>query len=216
MAEEKLNKFVINYLTEEQYAAALEAGTLNDNDFYCTSNDLENDEQDSTGAGAIIISTANTADENYDKIINSIVMSDAGQPRFIKSLIYEDLVYYDDWNGMPVYSYLTNAEGSETDVYMIFHGEDNEYIYDYTIHAYLDNEVKVVEQYSMTRTTKACVDNLLSSATKQALSANQGRVLAEQIAALEARIAALESGEVNNVAVDPTDTTDMNLWIQTS
>lgn len=36
MAEEKLNKFIINYLTEEQYIAAQQAGLLNDNDFYCT------------------------------------------------------------------------------------------------------------------------------------------------------------------------------------
>ena len=36
MAESNLNKFVINYLTEEQYKEALAAGTLNDNDFYCT------------------------------------------------------------------------------------------------------------------------------------------------------------------------------------
>ena len=36
MAEEQSNKFVINYLTDEQYASALAAGTINDNDFYCT------------------------------------------------------------------------------------------------------------------------------------------------------------------------------------
>lgn len=41
MAEEKLGKFIINYLTEEQYAAAQAAGTLNDNDFYCTVDDIQ-------------------------------------------------------------------------------------------------------------------------------------------------------------------------------
>ena len=36
MAELNLTKFVINYLTEEQYQEALAAGLLNDNDLYCT------------------------------------------------------------------------------------------------------------------------------------------------------------------------------------
>lgn len=39
MAESNLSKFVINYLTEEQYQEALAAGTLNDDDFYCTADD---------------------------------------------------------------------------------------------------------------------------------------------------------------------------------
>lgn len=42
MAESNLNKFVINYLTEEQYQEALAAGTLNDNDFYCTADTSDN------------------------------------------------------------------------------------------------------------------------------------------------------------------------------
>lgn len=49
MAEEKLNKFVIHYLTEEQYAAALEAGQINENDFYCTS--------ESDGEGSSVYAT---------------------------------------------------------------------------------------------------------------------------------------------------------------
>ena len=61
MAEEKLNKFVINYLTEEQYAAALEAGTLNENDFYCTS------EEDSEGNSSYV--TKEYVDSKIDEAI---------------------------------------------------------------------------------------------------------------------------------------------------
>lgn len=44
MTEEKLGKFIINYLTEKQYAEAQAAGTLNDNDFYCTIDDMQSAE----------------------------------------------------------------------------------------------------------------------------------------------------------------------------
>lgn len=47
------------------------------------------------------------------------------------------------------------------------------------------------------------------------LHANQGKILNDKIVALEARIAAFEAGEIE-LATDPDDTDEMNVWIQTS
>lgn len=60
------------------------------------------------------------------------------------------------------------------------------------------------------------VENVLTStSTSNSLSANQGKILNDKITALTARVAALEAGEIE-LATDPTDTDEMNVWIQTS
>lgn len=221
MAEEKLNKFVINYLTEEQYAAALKAGTLNDNDFYCTSNDLENNEQNSAGTETVFIRMFDTEEEEYDKMFSAVEIFDDGvnglNARLIKNVVYE----YSDY-GVLRYFHVMNSDGSFNE-----NGELTEVSFTYyytntnkeiiiTKRAYSIDGEKIISEESENHFFRGVVDNLESDDTELALSANQGKVLAEEIAELRSRIIALESGQVNNVAVDPTDTSDMNLWIQTS
>lgn len=41
MNEKTLDKLTINYLTEEQYEAAKEAGTLKEDELYMTSDDIK-------------------------------------------------------------------------------------------------------------------------------------------------------------------------------
>ena len=63
---------------------------------------------------------------------------------------------------------------------------------------------------------KTIQDNINGGASGNvALHANQGKTLNDKIVALEARIAALEAGEIE-LATDPDDTDEMNVWIQTS
>lgn len=213
MAEKNLNKFTINYLTEEQYAGALAAGTLNDNDFYCTSESQENEESN-LGAGAIIISTENTAEDNYDKLLSAIeYLEDRYQIHLIKNIIFEDVAYNADWNSMPIYSFPVTAEGSASEWWIAFHGQDDQHIYDYVVHAAIVDGVKQFD-YTTNVRLGTPINHLDSNSEDEILSANQGRVLNEKILALEARIAELEAGGID-LAVNPTDTTNRNIWIET-
>lgn len=219
MAEKNLNKFTINYLTEEQYAAAREAGTLNDNDFYCTSNDLENNEQGSTGVETIFISMFDTDEEEYDKMFSAVEVFDDEvnglNARLTKNVVYE----YSDYGDLR-YFHVMNSYGSfnedgeliEVSFTYYYTNTSREIIIDKR--AYLENGIKTISEDSEISFYRGLVDNLESNDTQLALSAKQGKVLAEQIAALEARIAELEAGGID-LAVNPTDTTNRNIWIET-
>lgn len=219
MAEENLNKFTINYLTEEQYAAAREAGTLNDNDFYCTSNDLENNEQNSAGTETVFIRMFDTEEEEYDKMFSAVEIFDDGvnglNARLIKNVVYE----YSDY-GVLRYFHVMDSDGSFNE-----NGELTEVSFTYyytntnkeiiiTKRAYSIGGDKIISEESENHFFRGAVDNLESEDTELALSARQGKILAEQIAALEARLAELEAGGID-LAVNPTDTTNTNIWIET-
>lgn len=218
MAEENLNKFTINYLTEEQYAAALEAGTLNDNDFYCTSDIL--DEDDTPKVETVFIKLFDTDEEEYDKMFSAVEAYDDEVNGFnahlIKNIIYENNNYGDYEYYQAIGSY-GEFDDSNTLIAVTIHYAKvhSNKLRGFSKRAYLDNGTKTIEEINeWDFFLRAPVDNLTSTSTEQSLSANQGKVLNEKIAALEARIAELEAGGID-LAVNPTDTSNTNIWIET-
>ena len=107
--------------------------------------------ENSAAAGTVVFSTNDTDEVAYDKIVSCVEMAASGQPSFKNAVMYEDTLYYADWNAMPIYSYLTLAEGSLTDLWLSFHSEDKDYVFDYVIRAYIDNGVKKISRESVER-----------------------------------------------------------------
>lgn len=187
MAEEKLNNFIINYLTEEQYAAALEAGTINDNDFYCTSNDLENNEQNNTGVETVLIKLFDTDEEEYDKMFSSVEAYDdeanGFNARLIKNVIYENN-NYGDYEYYQAIGSSGEFDESNTLLAVTIHYArvHSNKLRGFSKRAYLDNGVKTIEEINeWDFFLRAPIDSLTSPSTEESLSANQGRILNEKI-----------------------------------
>ena len=191
MTEENLNKFTINYLSEEQYTAALAAGTLNDNDFYCTSDDLYNNAENTggAGAGAVILYASDDAQTKYDKILSAIEVTSDNENKdivtLIKPLYYE--VIKDTSSNMKHYFHClaTAGLGSLAQGYycLHFHYEDGDQEgFLFVIATNVEGTPSVEEADPPTYKNKIEVHNVLDSTSEtDALSANQGKILNEKI-----------------------------------
>lgn len=216
MAEEKINKFVINYLTEEQYAAALEAGTLNNNDFYCTSDITEEEKEEQSGAGATLIHSDEDSSVMFEKIEKSFEIMD-GKSTLKNSIYFCARVSDKKIKPLPlVHSRLGTGDfGYYLELYfMALDGEMTNTSYGAFVMVDFASKNVTIQGMGEDELTR-CEDTLTSTSTRSALAANQGRILNEKILALEARIAELEAGGID-LAVDPTDTSKTNIWIETN
>ena len=199
MAEEKLNKFIINYLTEEQYAAALKAGTLNDNDFYCTSDDgnITPGGGSLVGSGAPVIYSTDSKESQVEKLMACFDDSN----RLSGFCMYiADIPAFNEGD----FSYIT--------IWYPYEGFYDESTGEYCLQL---TAVSNTGWYSGLEATAMLFINADSKDVRIELASKKIidiDALNNRIAALEAKIA---SGEFN-IAVDPANTTNKNLWIATS
>lgn len=239
MAEKNLNKFTINYLTEEQYAAAREAGTLNDNDFYCTSNDLTNDEQGSGKVGYITLDESSPAYVGLSDDGNELLCFNAWQlePGLYNvtdniRLYYATADSHDYHIPLSSFAYFDTitvigpkfgemrvyAKGSGVTELFLSGSQGIYYIgmmnltESAGVGTFEDGSDIIMGSYDSP--IPEVIDNVTTVSSLSALSAYQGKLLNEKITALEARIAELEAGGID-LAVNPTDTTNRNIWIET-
>lgn len=188
MATENVNNLIINYLTDKQYEQALANDLINDNELYCTPDISEGGEN--TGAGAVIIGFTDS-DEVIKEKLQSAVSAfyddvNDNTVRLAKVILYE----YPDYGG---YDYLIGGyvEGTDLENFFITFGKND--------------GIKI---YSATIEIADGIVND-SGITEEFISATN-----EKIAELETRIAELEAGGID-LAVNPTDTTNRNIWIET-
>lgn len=239
MAEKNLNKFTINYLTEEQYAGALAAGTLNDNDFYCTSESQENEESSSGKAGYITLDESSPAYVGLSDDGNELLCFNAWQlePGLYNvtdniRLYYATADSHDYHIPLSPFAYFDTitvigpkfgemrvyAKGSGVTELFLSGSQGIYYIgmmnltESAGVGTFEDGSDIIMGSYDSP--IPEVIDDLTTISSYDALSAKQGKILNEKILALEARIAELEAGGID-LAVNPTDTTNTNIWIET-
>lgn len=203
MIEEKLGKFVVNYLTEEQYNAALQAGTLNDNDFYCTSDDgnVTPGGGSLVGSGAPVVYSTDSKESQVEKLMACFETIENNSARLSGFCMYiADIPAFSEGD----FSYIT--------IWYPYEGFYDESTGEYCLQL---TAVSNTGWYSGLEATAMLFINEDSKDVRIVLTSKKIvdiEALNNRIAALEAMIA---SGEFN-IAVDPTNTTNKNLWIATS